>query len=86
MEEQTARQSQAWLPGQPAEDAMSAIGAHDSREREPRAGEYTMPAVCNYGSQGRIACYRQGLKLIDFYWTNSILCKDWVEPEKKGQS
>ena len=53
---------------------MKEIAENDSRNREFPDGTYWIPTgkeLC-----GRIACYRPGLVLSDFYRTSSVLVKD----------
>ena len=52
---------------------LSKLPERDSRQRDERDGEYTIPAV---GGVGRVVCYRKGLQLIDFYRQSSVLSKD----------
>lgn len=46
---------------------------HDERSRESKDNEYTIPSA---SPNGRIVCYLPGMKLIDFYRTDTVLAKD----------
>lgn len=48
-------------------------GDFEQDKREPKVGEYSIVAA---GGVGRIACYRPGLVLMDFYRTTPLLVKD----------
>lgn len=48
-------------------------GDFEQDKRELKVGEYSISAA---GGVGRIACYRPGITLIDFYRTSTVLVKD----------
>lgn len=49
-------------------------GDFEQDKRDPKPGEYSVVAV---GGVGRVACYRKGMTITDFY-NNGPLIKDLV--------
>ena len=57
---------------------MKEIADHDERQRDYPENVYFL--VTGKEQSGRVACYRPGLKIIDFYRTSVVLVGETVKP------
>ncbi len=51
-------------------------------DREPKDGEYYISTSIGGFVVGQVVCIRQGLRLVDFYRTSTVLAKDVPVKEK----
>jgi len=56
----------------------------DEKPDDLKPSEYRIPTMIQGEVVGQIRCSRQGLKLIDFYRTSTVLAKD-VPPVEKPE-